>query len=42
MPRKFRLAFPDRTAAREGLRRILGWPTETALIAHCTPVTEDW
>jgi len=41
VPRKFRLAFTDRAAAREGLRQILGWPTGKVLIAHGTPVTED-
>ena len=41
VPRKFRLAFTDRTAAREGLRHILGWPTKKVLIAHGTPVTKN-
>lgn len=41
VPRKFRLAFTDRAAARQGLRRILEWPTEKVLIAHGTPVTQD-
>jgi len=41
VPRKFRLAFSNRAAAREGLRQILSWPTEMVLIAHGTPVTED-
>jgi len=40
-PRKFRLAFTGRAAAREGLRHILRWPTEKVLIAHGTPVTEN-
>jgi len=39
VPRKFRLAFTDRAAARAGLRQILDWPTEKVLIAHGTPVT---
>lgn len=39
VPRKFRLAFTDRDAAREGLQHILAWPTENVLIAHGTPVT---
>lgn len=41
VPRKFRLAFTDRTAARAALRRILAWPSEKVLIAHGTPVTEN-
>ncbi|RGP35550.1 DUF4336 domain-containing protein [Pseudotabrizicola alkalilacus] len=41
VPRKFRLAFTDRAAAREGLRQILEWPTGKVLIAHGKPVTED-
>lgn len=38
VPRKFRLAFRDRAAAREGIARILTWPTEKVLMAHGTPV----
>lgn len=41
VPRKFRLAFTDRAAAREGIRHILDWPTEKVLIAHGTPVTDN-
>ncbi len=40
VPRKFRIAFTDRHAAREGLRRILAWPTRKVLIAHGPPVTD--
>lgn len=40
-PRKFRVAFTDRRAAREPLRRILGWPTEKVIMAHGRPITGD-
>jgi len=40
-PRKFRIAFLDRRAARAALRRILAWPTERVLMAHAPPVTAD-
>jgi hypothetical protein len=41
VPRKFRLAFVDRQAARAGLARILAWPAEKVLMAHGMPVTRD-
>lgn len=41
VPRKFRLAFTDRSAARISLERILSWPAKGVLMAHGTPVTED-
>lgn len=41
VPRKFRLAFTDREAARRGLARILSWPVEKILIAHGEPVRGD-
>jgi hypothetical protein len=41
VPRKFRIAFADRAAAREALKRILAWPTKKVLFAHGDPVTED-
>jgi hypothetical protein len=41
VPRKFRVAFTNRGAARESLRRILAWPTKNVLIAHGPPVTHD-
>ena len=41
VPRKFRLAFTDRVAARSSLDHILSWPAEKLLIAHGMPVTED-
>ena len=40
VPRKFRLAFRDRAAARAGLARVLAWPAEKVLMAHGTPVME--
>ncbi|EKF40497.1 DUF4336 domain-containing protein [Nitratireductor indicus] len=39
VPRKFRMAFTDRVAARQALQAILAWPTENVLIAHGPPVT---
>lgn len=38
MPRKFRLAFTDRPAARASLGRILEWPIERVVMAHGEPV----
>jgi hypothetical protein len=40
VPRKFRIAFTDRRAARAALQRILAWPAEKVLMAHGDPVTE--
>ncbi|MBN9267087.1 MAG: DUF4336 domain-containing protein [Hyphomicrobium sp.] len=41
VPRKFRIAFTDRRAARASLARILAWPTRKVLMAHGTPVICD-
>jgi hypothetical protein len=41
VPRKFRLAFTDRRAARESLRPILAWPTQKVIMAHAPPITEE-
>jgi len=41
VPRKFRIAFTNRRAARTSLERILAWPATKVLMAHGTPVTED-
>ena len=41
VPRKFRLAFTDRAAARESIRQVLAWPAEKVLIAHGDPITDD-
>jgi hypothetical protein len=41
VPRKFRLAFVNRRAARAALRRILTWPTGKVLMAHAPPVEAD-
>jgi hypothetical protein len=38
VPRKFRLAFVDRRAARGSLRRILAWPADKVVMAHADPV----
>lgn len=41
VPRKFRMAFTDRRAARTALDHVLSWPVEKVLMAHGTPVAED-
>jgi len=38
-PRKFRIAFFNRQAARIAIRRILNWPAQNILMAHGEPVT---
>lgn len=40
-PRKFRIAFTDRRAARASLAPVLAWPTERVLIAHGAPVERN-
>lgn len=41
VPRKFRLAFTNRRAARVAVDRLLHWPAQRVLMAHGTPVTKD-
>ena len=41
VPRKFRVAFLNRPAARDAIVRILAWPTAKVLMAHGEPVTGD-
>lgn len=41
VPRKFRVAFRNRRAARASLEHILSWPAEKVLIAHGVPINED-
>ncbi|WCM25811.1 DUF4336 domain-containing protein [Sphingomonas sp. QA11] len=41
VPRKFRLAFTDRRAARAAIGHVLSWPAKRVLMAHGTPVSED-
>lgn len=41
VPRKFRLAFTGKNAARAAIRRILAWPAEKVLMAHGEPVVTD-
>lgn len=41
VPRKFRMAFRDKTAARAALDHVLGWPVARVVMAHGTPVTDD-
>jgi hypothetical protein len=41
VPRKFRLAFVGRRAARQSLQPILEWPSEKIIMAHGTPIMHD-
>ena len=41
VPRKFRVAFVNRRAARTALAGILSWPCERVLMAHGAPVERD-
>lgn len=41
VPRKFRTAFSDKTAARASLARILQWPCEKVVMTHGRPVEQD-
>ncbi|MDO8290058.1 MAG: DUF4336 domain-containing protein [Parvibaculum sp.] len=41
VPRKFRLAFTNRRAARISLTKILNWSAKSVLMAHGAPVTKD-
>ena len=38
VPRKFRMATTDRSAARDGVRRILDWPADRLVMAHGAPI----
>lgn len=40
VPRKFRVAFTDRGAARASIQRVLAWPAKKVLMAHADPITE--
>jgi hypothetical protein len=41
VPRKFRLAFTDRSAARAAIQRVLDWPARKIVFAHGAPVEGD-
>ncbi len=41
VPRKFRIAFTDRRAARASIEKILAWPADNVLMAHGDPITRD-
>lgn len=41
VPRKFRVAFADRAAARAALARIIEWPSTKVVMAHGRPVEQD-
>lgn len=38
VPRKFRLATTDKTAARHAVRKILEWPADRLVFAHGSPI----
>lgn len=40
VPQKFRVAFTDRRAARDAIRRVMAWPADRVLMAHGAPVME--
>ncbi|SFS65939.1 protein of unknown function [Sulfitobacter marinus] len=39
VPRKFRMATTDKAAARDGVGRILEWPSERLVMAHGAPIS---
>jgi len=41
VPRKFRLAFTGRKAARPAIARLCAWPARQLVMAHGAPVLED-
>jgi len=41
VPRKFRVAFVNRRAARAAVEQILAWPAARVVMAHGDPVTAD-
>lgn len=41
VPRKFRIAFRDKTEARRAITKVLTWPTHNVLMAHGTPILHD-
>jgi Domain of unknown function (DUF4336) len=41
VPRKFRLAFTNRRAARAAVEVILAWPADKVLMAHGTPISTN-
>lgn len=41
VPRKFRMATRDRSAARKAIATVLAWPTKRVLMAHGQPILVD-
>jgi hypothetical protein len=39
VPRKFRMATRDKAAARDGIERVLEWPSVRLVMAHGTPIS---
>lgn len=38
VPRKYRMAFRDRSMVRKALEQIIAWPIDAVLAAHAAPV----
>ncbi len=38
VPRKFRMATTDKSAARDAIRRVLEWPADHLVMAHGAPI----
>ena len=41
VPRKFRIAFTDKHAARVAIGKVFAWPAQKVLMAHGTPVENN-
>ncbi|MDE9449874.1 DUF4336 domain-containing protein [Aliiroseovarius sp. Z3] len=41
VPRKFRIAFRDKTALRQSVRKVKSWNPRAVVMAHGTPITQD-
>lgn len=41
VPRKFRMAFNDKSLAKAAIKQVLNWPVKAVLMAHGTPVVVD-
>lgn len=41
VPRKFRIAFRDRRAARLAVAKVMAWPTIGVIFAHGTPIEQN-
>jgi hypothetical protein len=41
VPRKFRVIFVNRRAARASLEHVLAWPADRVVMAHGTPIESN-